>query len=265
MAVKILQHAPSNGAKELANALGIKRLRCTGSKWKPKTGDTVINWGSSTVPDTLKGWLHAKPVFMNIPNAVHVAASKLNSLTNMKEAGVNVPEFTQDRSVAAGWLSDGHSVIARALDRGSAGRGITFHEKGSDPSALPSVPLFTRYEPRKYEYRLHVFRQADGTYSVVDAAQKRKKSGVEDANFKVRTHDNGWVYCREGIEIPDGASEQARTAVQALGLDFGAVDTGYTCSTKRTTVFEVNTAPGLEGSTIARYAEAMKELIYTSV
>lgn len=261
MATKLLPHAPSNGAKALANALGIKRLRTNGtSAWRPRPGDRVINWGrSQALPNMAAGFLNVR--WINQPAAVSKAQSKLASLTIMKEGGVNVPEFTQDRSIALGWISGGYDCICRALDKGSAGRGITFVPRGSDPQQLPQVPLYTRYEPRRDEYRLHVFRRSDGTYSVVDIAQKRKRAGVEDVNVKVRTADNGWVYCREGVECPPAALGEATKAAEVLGLDFGAVDLGWTRTTSKATVFEVNTAPGLEGTTVQRYADAMRQLL----
>jgi len=48
----------------------------------------------------------------------------------------------------------------------------------------------------------------------------------------------------------------ALAAVSALGLDFGAVDIIYNEHENQYYVLEVNTAPGLEGTTVEKYAEA---------
>jgi glutathione synthase/RimK-type ligase-like ATP-grasp enzyme len=54
-------------------------------------------------------------------------------------------------------------------------------------------------------------------------------------------------------------------AVAALGLDFGAVDIGWNRSTRRATVYEVNTAPYVEGTTAKMYAEAIVDFITHNV
>jgi glutathione synthase/RimK-type ligase-like ATP-grasp enzyme len=42
-----------------------------------------------------------------------------------------------------------------------------------------------------------------------------------------------------------------------MGLDFGAVDIGHRLIDNQFFVFEVNTAPGLEGTTLDKYAKAI--------
>ena len=50
----------------------------------------------------------------------------------------------------------------------------------------------------------------------------------------------------------------ATNAIDAIGLDFGAVDVGYDEKTNTCVVYEINTAPGIEGSTVDWYAERFK-------
>ena len=52
----------------------------------------------------------------------------------------------------------------------------------------------------------------------------------------------------------------AVNAVKALGLDFGAVDIIYNEKENQYYVLEVNTAPGLEGTTLIKYAERFSKL-----
>jgi hypothetical protein len=92
--------------------------------------------------------------------------------------------------------------------------------------------------------------------SVIDFVQKKLKSGFTPKPY-IRSHDNGWVFCREGVELPESVSNTALRAVEALGLDFGAVDLAISKKGK-VCVFEVNTAPGIEGTTVTNYTKAIK-------
>ena len=73
---------------------------------------------------------------------------------------------------------------------------------------------------------------------------------------KIRNHKNGWVYAREGITIPDDLEQQAFNTMQALGLKFGAVDLIWNEHENKSYVLEVNTAPGLVGTTLSKYVDA---------
>jgi glutathione synthase/RimK-type ligase-like ATP-grasp enzyme len=179
----------------------------------------------------------------------------------MKASGVNVPEFTTRSAEACTWLEEGHKVVERALLTGSQGRGITLWEPDDslmftwcqdDPS-----PLFTKYEKKLHEYRVHV---ADGR--VIDVQMKRRRTGVEDRDNQIRNFHNGWVYCREDIVPPaDDVLDNALRAVRCLGLQFGAADIGWNQHYQRATVYEVNTAPGLEGTTLDKYLELLGNMV----
>jgi hypothetical protein len=65
------------------------------------------------------------------------------------------------------------------------------------------------------------------------------------------------VFSRTGIrEIPE-VTQLAIKAVQALGLDFGAVDVVF--ADGKASVLEVNSAPGLKGQTLVSYANAVRK------
>jgi glutathione synthase/RimK-type ligase-like ATP-grasp enzyme len=101
---------------------------------------------------------------------------------------------------------------------------------------------------------LYVF---DG--QVIDVQQKRRREGANATN-EIRNTANGWVFCREGVEAPAIAVEAAKAAVEALGLDFGAVDIKCNRQGTRCAVLEVNTAPGLEGTSLVNYGAAYHSL-----
>jgi hypothetical protein len=98
---------------------------------------------------------------------------------------------------------------------------------------------------------------------VVDIQRKARYRSVpnEQVNWLVRNHDNGFIYARnEGVEPPHQVLEQAVLAVKAIGLDFGAVDIIYNEYNEVAIVLEINTAPGLTGSTLTGYAERFKAM-----
>ena len=49
--------------------------------------------------------------------------------------------------------------------------------------------------------------------------------------------------------------------MESIGLDFGAVDVIYNGHSNRAYVLEINTAPGLTGTTLDNYAAALRNLI----
>jgi glutathione synthase/RimK-type ligase-like ATP-grasp enzyme len=79
----------------------------------------------------------------------------------------------------------------------------------------------------------------------------------------IRSYDGGWkldygTLCQE--KIRQAIRDAARRAVDALGLDFGAVDVARLIGGE-TVVLEVNRAPGMEGMTLCIYAAKLRELI----
>lgn len=199
---------------------------------------------------------HGGTVF-NPFDSVRRAGNKLLTFEQLKDVeGVRIPTFTTDLSVATKWLGEDRvAVVARTQLNGHSGAGIVLAREASDP--LPVAPLYVQYVKKQKEFRVHV---AFG--GVIDVQEKRqRKDYVGDTNFQVRNHHTGWVYCREDIQEPDGIRDMAIQAVSALGLDFGAVDIIFNAKRNECFVLEVNTAPGLEGTTVERYAEAfVKEL-----
>lgn len=241
----------SSGALRLAKALGIKRTQ-EHTTFRPQPDDVIINWGCTAQ----RFWVGT---YINEPSKVHIAGSKFESLIMMQLSGVQVPEFTTDWNRALDWLqNEEYKVIARTVDRGHAGIGMHLMLGDAD---FMEAPLYVKYVPKKQEYRVHVMGG-----EVVDIQQKRIHNGLDqhakDAiNYQIRTAANGWVYCRQDLDVPAGIREQAIQAVESLGLDFGAVDIGYTELNRRVTVYEVNTAPGLEGQTVQSYAQHLRRII----
>jgi hypothetical protein len=209
----------------------------------------LINWGNSSAP------VGTGP-FASISNrfdAVALASNKLQTFRQLENKdGIRIPTYTTDSAIARTWLVDGIGVVVRSILSGHSGAGITLV---SEPDAdIPRAPLYVQYIKKQKEFRVHVCYG-----EVIDVQEKRKRNDLPEgfeANYQVRNHQTGWVYCRENIEEPGDLRPMAIRVVQELGLDFGAVDLIWNEKRNEVYVLEVNTAPGLEGQTVSKYAEA---------
>ena len=142
-------------------------------------------------------------------------------------------------------------AFARTIINGTNGRGIIEFERDSEH--YPEAPLYTEYIPKKSEYRVHVFNG-----EVIDIQQKKKRRGFTgDRDTRVRNVVNGYVYCRDGIDPPDGITSLAIAAVNACGYLYGAVDIIYNEKRDQCYVLEVNSRPGLMGTTLDKYTNAI--------
>lgn len=232
----------SESAKLLAEALDCWIIKREGSKYRPKFVDKIINWGCTRIP-----YDPSVTKVFNHPACVELATNKITSFRMMGEHQVSIPDFTEDKTVAEGWINEGIQVCARATATGKEGEGLTIHST----LPIPTVPLYTKYVKKKNEYRIHVFGGR-----VIDMQEKKKRAGVEERDTRIRNTANGYVFCRQGIQVPQCCQDEAVKAVQALSLDFGGVDVVYNKYHDKAYVLEINTAPGIEGSTVEKYKEA---------
>lgn len=214
-----------------------------------------MNWGNSRA-------VAGMPTnVINKFDRVAVAGNKLSTFRALENKdGIRIPVFTTDKSVAAGWLRDGVSVVCRTQLSGHSGAGIVLVDAvGKTVSDLPGAPLYVQYVKKQNEYRVHV---AFG--EVIDVQEKRQRRDLEDGfqvNHQVRNHQTGWVYCRENIREPSTLREMACAVVREIGLDFGAVDLIFNAKRNEVYCLEVNTAPGLEGTTVERYVTAFAKAL----
>jgi len=212
-----------------------------------KPSRIVINWGSSGVD--YEGGCR----ILNHPTAVSKAANKWTTLTGLAFNNVPCPVFTGSIDVAKEWIDNGHKVMCRTLLSAHSGQGIVVAKQHDQ---LVDAPLYTKYIRKQKEFRVHVFNS-----KIIDIQEKRRSSSVADHHPYIRNHANGYVFCRGDIEEPHDLRGVATSAVSALGLDFGAVDVIWSEGLDRCFVLEVNTACGLEGSTVHKYVQAIKEVV----
>lgn len=244
--------AGSRSAKELSRALGVRRLRQENSRFRVRPADKIINWGSTQYrfPDIY---------YINDPLKVERACNKAVFLSDLalwnEEGGFQIchPPFTTNPDEAREKVEEGCTIIARTMLRASGGRGI--HVLNRDTEFV-QAPLYTQYLKKRDEYRVHVLED-----NVIHVQQKRRRREEKNVNNHIRNHENGWVFTIHDVDPPQPVLNQALLAIEASGLDFGAVDVIWNDFYQKATVLEINTAPGLEGTTLDKYTEAFTRLL----
>lgn len=232
-------------AKLLAASLGCRR--------NLRRGDVIIRYGRVDNPRRFRREI-------NSADAIRRASHKYKSLKIIEEAGVRVPPCSTN---LADLTKDGFSGIILARD--------FYHTKGQDiiiqeftrgcpvqngdarDERFQHKQYFIQYLKPRAEYRYHV---AFG--KVILATKKILAEGATDDSI-IRNHQDGkWVQvqCEETPRFSDACIK----AVQALGLDFGAVD--FLNYKREAVILEVNTAPGLQVSNrLEAYVKAFRENI----
>lgn len=197
-------------------------------------------------------------VFRVIPNRVRnrnaisflQGFDKVTQLVRFNDTQLSTPNFCTSRDRVSSLGSK--QVVCRALTNSSEGRGITICN-ADDPN-MPNVPLYTAYIPKKKEYRVHVWNN-----EVIDVVEKRRRRSPDGATqeFQVRNTANGYVFCRDNVVVADDVRPLALAAVSALGRSYGAVDIIWNEKQNKSYVLEVNSRPGMQGTTVKKYADAI--------
>ena len=237
----------SKSAKALKEGLVALNIRCF-RKLPPYVGyksDLIFYYGGNNIISDTESLFYNK--------LRHLANNKLKSFQIFKEANLPTVEWTTDVDIAKTWPL----VVARATLTGHSGQGIHMWNPSNKDEPVPIAPLYTKYVKKTYECRVHVFNG-----EVIDAQIKRKLKEYDgEVDTNVRNHTTGWVYCRDNFEVPEEAKLLSLQAIKALHLDFGAVDLIYNQHYNQFYLLEVNTAPGLEGTTLTNYIKAIKNAI----
>jgi len=251
--IRILRYGPSDSLNRLVDSLresevDVKKLKMINSSYRGSIDHFIFNWGSSSYRNI------ASCNIFNRPSAVAIAANKLDTYYTLERAGLNnvLPVWFTDPDLAKHYTKNGCKVYCRTTLTGSQGEGIIV---STEPSEVVHASLYTLQAPVCREVRVHVF--AD---EVIYCTEKRKMNSerLEEESIEfsrdVRNLENGWVFCQ--TEVPESVQSVAIDVVERLGLDFGAVDIGLS-HRNEPFIFEVNTAPGLEGTTLTAYRDAI--------
>ena len=234
----------SKGSKVIAREFNTRRVYPDG-KYRYREGDIILNWGNANSPQ----WEEYNTLWLNKPREVSIASNKLRLLQRLYDK-VRTVEWTTSTDKVREWLEDGYIVYARHHLRGSSGSGI---QVLNNPQYIPYAPLYTKAVNIRGEYRVHIL---DG--KMIDYTKKRRRNDTE-VNTLIRNHGNGWVFCRRNLNIINENETIAKKAIKESGLSFGAVDI-VRGQEGRSYILEINTAPGMEGTTIQKYIENLKEI-----
>ncbi len=276
----------SASVKKLKTELNALEVKLENSRCRYRAGQTIINWGNSRRPS----WMSIDVPVLNKPEDVAIASNKLLTLEKLEEEGVPTVPFSTEEMDASTWLAEGYKVYVRHSLTGHSGEGIevlhpiadTHEEINSIANRLlelgyqfaseyvldqyeapyqhvPEAELYTMGVKNHGEYRVHVFNGEVILYQkksrrVDSDGEVETPEGEED---DVRNLASNWVYRTGDLLRLERIEELAINAVQALGLDFGAVDI---IKDEKGDVFvlEVNTAPGLGNEeTLQAYATAI--------
>lgn len=244
---------PYNQHSASAKALGFRRIKRENSRYRPRHTDVIINWGSTSVPDSV----YRAGDVLNEPALVAQARDKALCFEALDHC-VNIVPFTTNRHEAKQWLEAGERVFARTTLTGHSGAGIIdLYGRDVEP---PEAPLYTKYIKKRYEFRVHVCDWFPFRIDGILVTQKVARPGVEPANWRVRNHSNGFIF--QEPNVPDAVlsavTTEAYAAIEELKLHFGAVDIIWNDHQQRAYVLEVNTAPGLTGRTVDFYRNAFE-------
>ena len=256
MAYRVIPYrAGSRGAAEIAAALGGRVLRLNNSQFRARAVDTLINWGNTHgIPchvDRVLGIPRCR--ILNNPEDIRDASNKLQFFQRVQARdGEIIPAFwTRPEDIP----DNAFPIVCRTVLAGHSGEGIVI---AGDRNALVRAPLYVKYVKKQDEYRVHVGKEIrpDGTIThIIDVQQKRRRHDHDNPNFQIRNLANGFIYAREGVEPPACVLDVARRALDCTDLDFGAVDVIYNAREERAYVLEINTAPGITGTTVERYRD----------
>lgn len=243
-------------ALTVARELGILLLK-RDTRFVARPNDLIINWGSSDARyEDLRN-------IVNKPSAVELASSKMATMLHLSNNElVDVLSYTQNIEQAKRWQEEGNIIVARDLDRGNSGRGITIYQMDDE---VQQHLFYTKYFKARDEYRIHVANTKDDGYRIIDVQRKSLRTDEErpeNPSFLIRNHSNGFIFERGAVETSTLSPlmlANAANAVMGLGLDFGAVDIRYNADTQQSKILEVNTAPGLSGTTLTKYIEHFQE------
>ena len=287
----VYREAMSDSARLLAEA-----LECVRSRRPPQThpGDAVVSWGQAYDAPTGVRVLNGSTIRSKFTDAVVLKEAGVATIEVSRERPVARPA-TAPIDPAAGLFQNAKEVAAEFLAIRRFSREAAINDKVGElqrslyqladalavpaPAALPAVEVSGEWLPRTND---HVGgTDFDGPVSSPDFWVKKEafvrefrvhsfmgrsiRAGVKRFNLEgqptgiaawVRSEKNGWGISYDGVSVKQKHRDIAHAAVRALGLDFGAVDIGERADGSLV-VLEVNRAPGLEGGTVDRYADAI--------
>src|SRR6056297_1525542 len=261
--LRILPYAMNSlSSRAISKHFNIKRVY-PNRNYRPKDGDVVLNWGFRGVAPILEN-ANNNFTLLNKPIAVDRASDKISTLRLLKQNNVAHVDFFLHKDGAIKSCEDGNIIYCRTITRGREGKGIVLARK---PEEIVDAKLYTKYFENDKEYRIHVFKGniIDEVHKKSMSEERMREKGIiktDDSKY-IRNLKKAWSFCRQGVDAEDIVKETAIKAVDALELDFGAVDIAYNSDANECKVLEINTAAGMRkpSSTHYSYIKAISEFI----
>ena len=182
-----------------------------------------------------------------------MSVDKLTQYRWFTEQGIPCLEYTTNPVAVNTWLDEGHVVFGRKYLNASCGKGIVVIEPNKPGEQFPILPVYTKYKKKKREFRVHVFK--DEVVNVTEKKRRKEFDGERDT--KIRNLANGYVFVQTVANEPPGLRELALSAAKVSGSDFRGVDIGYNEKKNELFVIEVNSAPGIQGTNVEKYLDAI--------
>ena len=198
-----------------------------------------------------KVWRTTKPSLKRKQFKYGQSVDKLTQYKWFQDNEIPALEFTTEVAIMGKWLAEGHTVFGRKYLKASCGKGIQIMD---DFTKLYEVcPVYTKYKKKKREFRVHVFK--DQVVAVTEKKRRKEFDGVRDT--KIRNLANGYVFVQAVENEPEGLRDLALRAARVSASDFRGVDVGYNQLKDELFVIEVNSAPGIQGTNLTKYMEAI--------
>jgi len=259
--INVISWNNGESAKAISSLVSNGKLLRKNNAPVPRNSQGIINFGCSEITRDTRDVL-----VLNRPEAVAIACSKLRTFeTIAAQLPSSVPWFTtdSDQAVLKAIIED-TPIVCRTIDRGHGGAGIVVKtpEEIQADGNLPRAAVYVKAIKKRREYRVHCALQNGYIFRILDIQRKVRRAGVQDGGVNgadrpfIWNHDNDFVFQREGVNhdsVPGGVITVANRAIISLGLDFAAIDIVVEQRTGNCYVLEVNTSPGMEGTTLERY------------
>lgn len=198
-----------------------------------------------------KVWRTTKPSLKRKQFKYGQSVDKLTQYQWFLDNEIPALEFTTSGIVVSQWLQENHTVFGRKYLNSSCGKGILVFEP--DGTEFTVCPVYTKYKKKKREFRVHVFK--DQVVAVTEKKRRKEFDGVRDT--KIRNLANGYVFTQTVVDEPEGLRDLALRAARVSASDFRGVDVGYNQLKDELFVIEVNSAPGIQGTNLTKYMEAI--------
>lgn len=279
--------------KESLEGVGVntRLLLSSNSSWSGAPKSLLVNWGcTAPIGDRVRAKV------LNKPSKIKNATDKIKTFKLLADQGISHPWFvlksehdfieqlankafaTQGkitlffRTTATGFGGEGINVLENIREKTEDFLGMVDpgydeylayfthlkHSANEWSSIIRNTVFVSEYFKARDEYRIHVI--CGGVAFSQRKSLRTDDDRPETPNFQVRNHANGFIFQQNDVEVPEIVKAASVKAVAALGLDFGAVDIKYNAARGTYSILEVNTAPAIQNSTLARYTEVFSSI-----